>query len=129
RVGRRVRVTGDASAEGGLRSRDGKVRVFAGLRNDPFFFNLPGFRATARIVAGAAGSLTFDPAGCPALDAATSAALVGQLQTAPGGGPAVDNFARFNVLAIVVSVSKSLVTRDGPVVAVWGSTNRRASCD
>jgi len=108
----------------GIATADGRFRVFAGLRDDPFFFNLAGFRETARTVAGAASSLRFDPAGCPALDAATAATLVNQLRTAPGGGPAVDNFARFNVLAIVVALDKSLVTQGGPIVAVWGSTNR-----
>jgi hypothetical protein len=121
-------VAGDASGVNGIASANGKLRVFAGLRDDPFFFNLAGFRATARTVAGAASSLTFDAAGCPALDAATSAALVSQLRSAPGGGPPVDNFARFNVLAIVLSLDKSVVTKGGPIVTVWGSTNRHAGC-
>jgi len=125
----RKHIAGDASTPSGIETRDGKLKVFAGLRDDPFFFNLAGFRETARIVAGAAASLTFDPAGCPTLDAATSAALVNQLQTAPGGGPAVDNFARFNVLAIVVSIDKSLLTKGGPILAVWGSTHRRSGED
>src|SRR5499427_9836534 len=110
-------VTGDANIVDGIVSDDGKLRVFAGLRNDPFFFNLAGFRETARIVAGAAASLQFDPAGCPLLDAATSAALVTQLRTAPGGGPAVNNFDRFNVLAIVIAIDKSLVTKNGPILS------------
>ena len=117
-------VTGDASTITGIVSDDGKFRVFAGLRNDPFFFNLAGFRATSRMVAGAAASLQFDPAGCPLLDATTSAALVTQLRTAPGGGPAVNNFDRFNVLAIVIAIDKSIVTKNGPILSVWGSTNR-----
>ncbi|HEU4402234.1 MAG TPA: DUF4331 family protein [Candidatus Polarisedimenticolia bacterium] len=123
--GRGRRVAGDASDLAGLRSSGGALRVFAGLREDPFFFNLSGFRATSRIVAGAAGALSFDAAGCPALDAATSAALVNQLRSAAGGGSVVDNFARFNVLAIVISVDKSILTEGGPILAVWGSTNRR----
>jgi hypothetical protein len=117
-------VTGDASNSNGIVSDDGKFRVFAGLRNDAFFFNLAGFRETSRIVAGAAASLPFDPAGCPLLDAATSAALVTQLGTAPGGGPAVNNFDKFNVLAIVIEIDKSLVTKNGPILSFWGSTNR-----
>lgn len=124
-AGRESYVTGNASGAGGITSSDGKLRVFAGLRNDPFFFNLAGFRETARIVAGAASSLTFDPAGCPQLDAATSTALVTQLQSAPGGGAAVDAFADFNVLALVVAVDKSILTSNGPILAVWGSTNKR----
>lgn len=125
-VGEDDYVAGDASSTSGITSTDGKMRVFAGLRDDPFFFNLPGFRATARAVAGAASSLTFDAAGCPALDMATSAALVTQLKTAPDGSPAVDGFAKFNVLAIVLVVDKGLLTKAGPILSVWGSTNRSA---
>ena len=53
------------AASSGITSTNGKLRVFAGLRNDPFFFNLSGFRETARLVTGAASGLTFDAAGCP----------------------------------------------------------------
>jgi hypothetical protein len=42
-VGTSEYVTGDASTAAGLTSADGKVKVFAGLRADPFFFNLDGF--------------------------------------------------------------------------------------
>jgi Domain of unknown function (DUF4331) len=124
-VGDRAYVSGDARDPAGLTSADGRLRVFAGLREDPFFFNLAGFRAAARTVAGAAGDLAFDAAGCPALDDATSTALVTQLQIAPDGGPAVDGFAGFDVLAIAVAVDSSLLTDGGPIVGVWGSTNRR----
>ncbi|MEO8602787.1 MAG: DUF4331 family protein [bacterium] len=117
-------VIGDASATAGLTSSDGRLRVFSGLRNDPFFFNLNGFQRTTRIVAGAASSLTFDPAGCPALDPATAQALVTQLQTEPDGSPATDEFTGANGLALVLSVDKSLLTANGPILAVWGSTNR-----
>jgi hypothetical protein len=118
-------VTGDASGLSGISTSNGRFRVFAGLRNDAFFFNLAGFNATRGAVRAAAPSLRFDPAGCPALPASTAAALVNQLQSAPGGGPARDSFANFNVLAIVVSIDKAIVTGNGPIVGVWGSTNRR----
>jgi len=118
-------VTGDAGSPSGITSRNGKLRVYAGLRNDPFFFNLAGFRETARIVTGAASSLTFDAAGCPAVDGATSTALVTQLQSAPGGGPAPDSFADFNVIAIAVEVDKSILTRNGPILSVAAATYRR----
>jgi len=118
-------VTGDASSLTGITSTNGRLRVFTGLRNDPFFFNLAGFRETARTVTAAAGTLTFDAAGCPALDAATSAALVSQLQHAPGGGSAVDAFANFNVIAIVVEVDKSILTSNGPILSVAAATYRR----
>ena len=118
-------VTGDASGLAGIASSNAKLRVFTGLRNDPFFFNLPGFRATARAVTAAAPSLTFDAAGCPAVDSATSTALVTQLQSAPDGGPAVDGFANFNVIAIVVEVDKSILTENGPILSVATATYRR----
>lgn len=37
-------VTGDASQAAGITSKSGKLKVFAGLRADPFFFNLAGFQ-------------------------------------------------------------------------------------
>jgi hypothetical protein len=124
-VGDQAYVSGDAGGRDGITSRNGKLRVFAGLRNDPFFFNLAGFRETARTVTAAAGGLTVDAAGCPALDEATAQALVTQLQSAPGGGPAVNSFDQFNVLAIVLEVDKSLVTTNGPIVSVAAATYRR----
>ena len=127
-VGDDAYVSGDASGPAGITSADGRVRVFTGLRQDPFFFNLAGFRETARIVAGAASSLTFDPAGCPALDEATATALVTQLQSAPGGGPAPDSFATFNVIAIVLEIDKSLLTPGGAILAVESSTNQLSIC-
>jgi hypothetical protein len=125
-VGTSEYVTGDPSATGGLASADGKVKVFAGLRDDPFFFNLDGFHAAEAAVEAAASGLTFDAAGCPAVNAATSMALVHALTTDPtsDGGPAKDFFAGKNVLSIVVSVDKSLVTAGGPLVAAWASTNK-----
>jgi hypothetical protein len=115
-------LTGDPSDPEGIVSASGKLRVFAGLRNDPFFMELAGFKETVGIVVGAAPSLTFDEHGCPAVDAATSGALVGQLQSGPGGVAASDTFAGSNVLALVVQVDKSVVTSGGPLLSSWGTT-------
>ena len=118
-----VSVTGNASNPAGITDGSGRLRVFAGARNDPFFFNFNGFRATAETVVNAAPSLDFDDAGCPTLDMATSNALVTQLQTEPNGDPATDEFAGMNVLALVVSVDKSLLTAGGSILSVSGITN------
>jgi hypothetical protein len=123
-------VTGDASDPNGIVSDDGDLRVFAGLRNDAFFFNSSGFNATRAAVRMAAPSLTFDAAGCPAVDEATSDTLVTLLMSSvPSGGgepgPAVDAFANANILVLALQVDKSIVTGNGPIVSVWGSTNRR----
>jgi hypothetical protein len=109
----------------GTQSSDGKFEVFAGIRNDSFFFNLIGFKDTAKIVGTVAPSLAFDAAGCPKLDAATSAFLVNQLKT-QDGAPPKDDFLHFNLGMIVASLDKSLVTRGGPIVGVWGSTHRKS---
>jgi hypothetical protein len=116
-------VTGDASSASGLSSASGKLKVFAGLRNDPFFFNLDGLKATVADVTAAKGSLTFDTNGCPALDGATSTALVTQLKTAPDGGAPVDHFLHGNLLALVVQVDKSILTAGGPLMSVWAATH------
>ncbi len=118
-------VTGDASGTSGITSADGKLHVFAGLRADPFFFNLSGFKATAADVATAAdaGMLpTPNDAGCFAVSPQTSAALVAQLSHDADGGPPTDSFAGFNVISIVVSLDKTLVTQGGSIVSVWGAT-------
>lgn len=125
-------LTGNASATTGLSSADGKIKVFAGLRDDPFFFNLDGFLDVVKTIDDVeqpgAPDFVFDAAGCPTVDAATSAVLVNKLKTdpksTPPGGVAKDFFAGLNVLSIVVEVDKTLLNSGGPLLAVWGSTNK-----
>lgn len=117
-------VTGDASGAG-LTSQDGKFKIFAGPRADPFFFNLEGFKNTVATVESAAGMLVFDPAGCPAIDGATSSKLVTQLKTDKMGGSPKDFFANLNALAIVISIDAKLITSGGPIVSAWASTNSK----
>ena len=126
-------VTGDASGTTGLKSATGKTTVFAGRRADPFFFNLGGFKDTVKSVEAAAGGLTPDPtaptSGCYKLDQGTITALSGELREADSdaGAPTrvgTDDFKTAQGLAIVVSVDKSLVTKGGPIVSVWGATTQ-----
>ncbi len=54
----------------GKTSKSGKMKVFAGVRNDPFYFNIRGFATVGGAVHNAAGvtgtgAFTFDAAGCP----------------------------------------------------------------
>lgn len=125
-VGAGEKVTGSASAVAGLTSASGKTKVFAGLRDDPFFFNLTGFKATAADVAAAASSLTFDASGCPTLDAATAGTLVAQLSHGTSGAAAANDFAAQNVQSIVVEVDTTLLTPGGKILGVWASTNMRS---
>lgn len=115
-------VNGAASNTAGLSS--GKLKVYAGLRDDPFFFNLDGFNKAAATVTAAKSSLSFDTAGCPNLNAATANTLVSQLSHDQNGGPPKDFFANLNVLSIAVAVDKTVLAKNGNIVSVWGSTNR-----
>ena len=72
-------VTGDASAAAGVASASGKLKVFAGRRADPFFFNLEGFNDNRDFVVANAGALTFNNQGCPNIDGPTSGAIVSRL--------------------------------------------------
>src|SRR5688572_20186934 len=117
-------LTGDADVPAGLAGMNDRFTVFAGLRNDPFFFNINGFIEVLNMAkAGVdSGAITLDVALCPELDGPTSAALVTQLRTEPGGGAPTDDFGNLGVAAIVVSIDLDLVTAGGNVLAVWGAT-------
>lgn len=119
----------NASSTTGIASADGKVKIFAGTRADPFFFNSDGFKAAAASVHAAVPSLiagnAFNVAGCPKLDSATVSALDGELTTGYDGGTPVDNFAGFDVLSLVVQIDTSVLLQvpADTLVSVWASTN------
>ncbi|MBA3464096.1 MAG: DUF4331 family protein [Deltaproteobacteria bacterium] len=129
-------VKGDPSAPAGMTSTDGKIKVFAGRRSDPFFFNLQGFRDVIQLFKDAitAGQLTRNPFGCinggaAAVDA-TFATARNKLMTlsatpaAPCNATDIDCFKTLNVMAVVVQVDKTLVNATGnTIVGVWGSTH------
>ena len=123
-------VTGDPSVATGLANASGKIKMFAGRRSDPFFFNLGGFKTAVMTVEGAAAGITFNPAGCPVIDAATANVLRTQLVTPPAAqvGPCMaaqgDCFATFNVNSIVMQIDKTdLNVGSNTLLSVWGSTN------
>ena len=112
-------VTGDPSNTAGVTSILGKVKVFAGRRSDPLFFNQTGFTAAITAFLGQTIGMPPDGAGCPKLMTPGQANAV---RTALTTGS--DDFAATNVMAIVVQVDKSLVNTTGnTTVAVWGSTH------
>ena len=128
-------VTGDFSATTGVSSPTGKLRVFAGRRSDPFFFNFGGFvRAVEAAVTACGGdcpgNLTPNAAGCPDISVASATALRTLVSSAPtmmvAGCPAgqFDCFATLNVMAIVVQIDKGLVlSGSDTTVSVWASTH------
>ncbi len=125
-------ITGDFSSEAGVTSKSGKVKVFAGRRSDPFFFNLAGLKTAVGAVeaAVAANQLTFKNSGCPNVPPATATTLQGALSTAPATAIAPcaagqgDCFINFNTMAIVMQVDKSLLLHDtDTLLSVWGSSH------
>jgi hypothetical protein len=119
--GTREYVQGDPSGQAGIASNTAKLRVFAGRRSDPFFFNAGGFTSAITAINNLVATRppASDPAGC--LLGLPPAEAIG-LRTLLATGN--DAFAQANVMAIVVAIDKSLVaTSASPTVAVWGSTH------
>ncbi len=111
-------VAGDPTTAAGIVSRTGKLRVFAGPRNDPSFFFAEGLRETARTIATNRSAFSFE-AGCPRLDQNTADTIRGRLSenaSNPSEGDAV--------ASLVVQVDKSLLTGGGPILGVWAATYR-----
>jgi hypothetical protein len=109
-------VTGDPRATAGVTSVQGRVRVFAGRRSDPSFFNTAGLASAVAMVNSLAPTL--DAAGCPSLTPVQASTLRTALATGP------DAFAAKNVMALVVQIDRTLVNASGnSTVAVWASTH------
>lgn len=114
-------VKGNANQRAGIASRSGALRVFAGLRNDPFYFNETGFK---KVLTDNATTIdtTPDTAGCPAVPLTNRTTANTTLKTPTNN----DDFKLKNVLAIVVQVNTSLITSTTrPIVSVWASTNKK----
>ena len=139
-------VKGDFSATTGVTSADGKLKVFAGRRSDPFFFNLAGFLTAQKKVEFACGGNTaaascpgvfaaapggLDAAGCPSippgatikgvrddLSEAQAGPTVADPLSTLGGCPAnqKDCFADANVMAIAIQLDKALIVNDTKTV-------------
>lgn len=126
RVGRIDRARGDASALTGLGGRKHRFRVFAGLRDDPFFNNVTGTLAAYRVAFAALKSGgPADRAGCPRLDPATARSVLYQWRHTRGG-PATNFLAHWTTSALVISVDIHAVDRGGKMLAVWGATETSA---
>jgi tetratricopeptide (TPR) repeat protein len=122
-AGKADHLRGDAGAPAGLEGEHRRFRVFAGLRDDPFFNNVKGTRAALNVAGDAldhAIDFGLDDAGCPAFDQATSSTIIDRWKHTDGG-PAKDFLAGWKSNALVVSVDRSLVSTGGNLLAVWGA--------
>lgn len=116
-------VTGDPSDTDGITSASGMLRVFAGRRDDPFFFELTGFKEVVADVVASEPTLSYDDEGCPNIGGTTSDALVAQLSHGLDGADASNTFAGAAVLSIAIELDKTVVDAGGPILSVWGSTH------
>ena len=125
-VGNVDSVRGDASSPAGIVGRNHHFRVFAGLRDDPFFNNVKGTGAAYKVAfAALKNGATKDAAGCPMFDQATAQAILYQWRHTDGG-PATNFLARWTTSALVISVDLDAVDRGGKTLAVWSVTQTSA---
>lgn len=104
---------------------DGKadLRMFAGLRDDPFFNNVKGARDAYQVAAAALKrGVPVDAAHCPDLDPATSRALLEKWRHTDGG-PARNFLDGWTPASLVVSLDVQAVNTGGPLLAVWATTS------
>lgn len=79
-------VHGDASNTAGLEGNNRRFRVFAGLRDDPFFNNVKGTRAMYGVAAARLQrGMPVDEAGCAHFDEATSYSILDAWRHTDGG--------------------------------------------
>jgi len=118
------KVEGDASQSNGIESDKRRFRVFAGLRDDPFFNNVKGTRAAYAVAADALQRGTArDTAGCPLLTHEQSDILLEQWRHTDGG-PASNFLKGWTPASIVVSIDLPLVAQGGNLLAVWAATRQ-----
>jgi hypothetical protein len=117
------RATGNAGAESGLESRRKHLRVFAGLRDDPFFNNVRGTRAAYDVAGKVLKTVARDAAGCPRFDAATSGRIFDEWRHTEGHA-ATSLLAGWKISALVVQIDLAQVNRGGPLLGVWATTSK-----
>ncbi|MGE7137543.1 DUF4331 family protein [Luteibacter sp. NPDC031894] len=116
------RADGFVDAAAGFASPSGRLKVFAGRRDDPFFNNVKGSRSAFDVAAAALkGGAPMDADGFPAFDAATVASIREHWRQTDGG-PGKNFLAGWTPACIVVTVDLDMVAGGGPVLAVWGET-------
>ena len=124
RLGDVDRARGDANGETGLDGERHRFRVFAGLRDDPFFNNVHGTRAALKVVGAALAEAPKDKSGCPLFDARTSARILDEWRHTEGR--AGNNLlAGWTTAALVIEVDLDVVNGGGPLLGVWATTTVR----
>jgi hypothetical protein len=118
---------GDASAESGLVSDQGHFRVFAGVRDDPFFNNVRGTRAALNVAGAAlAAGVPRDAGGCPGFRRTTTAKILDEWRHTEGHA-GTNLLAGWKTAALVIAVDLDVVNHGGPLLGVWSTTSVRAA--
>ena len=116
-------VSGDPTVTAGIEGRNQRFRVYAGLRDDPFYNNIKGLLAAYQAARSAIdGGTPVDMGGCAHFDAAATRTILEQMSHTEGG-PAQNLLYNWTVSAIVFSVDRTAITHGGPLLAVWGTTS------
>lgn len=122
RLGGDDRAQGRAGDEAGIVSRHGRFRMFAGLRDDPFFNNVRGTRDAYRVAQAALGAgATLDKDRCPAFDGAGVAAIRERWRQVDGG-PATNFLKGWTPVSVVLSINVAAINAGGPILSVWAAT-------
>jgi len=122
-VGKEDSVAGDPTDPAGLEGRNHRFRVYAALRDDPFYNNIKGLTGAYTVASTAIkNGAQVDGAGCAHFDEMTVQAIVDQMGHTDGG-PAQNFLYNWTVSAIVISVDLSAISKGGTLLAVWGTTS------
>jgi len=125
RLGDADSAAGDPTSMAGIQGKQGRFRVYAGLRDDPFYNNIKGLMSAYQTARTAIDNgATIDAAGCARFNEATTQSILYQMSHTDSG-PAQNFLYNRSVSAIVMSVDIHAVDRGGALLAVWGSTSIR----
>jgi hypothetical protein len=123
KVGNADSASGDPTNPAGLEGRNHRFRVYAALRDDPFYNNVKGLLGAYQTASNAIKNGTLlDAAGCAHFDEATAQAIRDQMGHTDAG-PAQNLLYNWTVSAIVISVDLGAVSQGGKLLAVWGTTS------
>jgi hypothetical protein len=123
KVGNVDSASGDPTNPAGLEGRKHRFRVYAALRDDPFYNNIKGLLGAYQMASTAIKNGTVvDAAGCAHFDDVTAKAILDQMGHTEAG-PAQNFLYNWTVSAIVISVDLAAVSKGGKLLAVWGTTS------
>jgi hypothetical protein len=123
KVGDEDSASGDPTDPSGLEGRNHRFRVYAALRDDPFYNNLKGLLGAYAAVSDAIkNGVPVDAAGCRQFNEATAKTILDQMGHTDRG-PAQNLLYNWTASAIVISVDLDVVSKGGTLLAVWGTTS------